>query len=152
MCIRDSGRGAARRAAGEFGQPGPAPIGGLHCAPRWLAAWRRPPLSSFPLMCWRFVGRWVVRSKVLTRTTQCMPGCPSGQRERTVNPPALPSEVRIFYLAQDEPRKQMLAGFRRTCSCEAYATGRAPVCGIFVPCRTPHRHRRGIQLEIPQRS
>ena len=28
-----------------------------------------------------------------------MPGCPSGQRERTVNPPALPSEVRILYLA-----------------------------------------------------
>ena len=61
-------------------------------------------------MCWRFVGRWVVRSKVLTRTTQCMPGCPSGQRERTVNPPALPSEVRIFYLAQFETPRELSRG------------------------------------------
>ncbi len=34
---------------------------------------------------------------------RCTPGCPSGQRERTVNPPALPSKVRILYLAQNEP-------------------------------------------------
>ena len=64
-------------------------------------------------MRWRFVGRWVVRSKVLTRTTQCMPGCPSGQRERTVNPPALPSEVRIFYLAQCETPRELPRGVRR---------------------------------------
>lgn len=31
-----------------------------------------------------------------------MPDCPSGQRERTVNPPALPSLVRIHHLAQSQ--------------------------------------------------
>lgn len=37
---------------------------------------------------------------------RCTPGCPSGQRERTVNPPALPSKVRILYLAQNEPPEE----------------------------------------------
>ena len=98
---------------------------------------------------------------------QRTPGCPSGQRERTVNPPALPSKVRILYLAQLPVEWKHSTGFlhvralcpRGRCGVEGEGPvgrkgrGSRPACqegltvGVGAPFSARCAHLRG---KVPQ--